>query len=335
MASPPLSILMPARNAQAFVGEALESLLGQTFGDFELMAVDDASTDGTGSLLADAARRDRRVRVVKGPGRGICAALNAGLELCRAPLVARMDADDVALPQRLACQVAELERRPELAGVGSRVEIFPRKELTEGLKAYESWLNAIESPADVRRERFIESPLVHPATVVRAAVLREVGGWHDDGWPEDYALWLELIARGYPLANLPEVLLRWRDGPQRLTRTSPAYSPAAILRLKAHYLARGPLAAGRCIVWGAGKTGRALIRALAVEGMGVELLVDVDPAKIGHPLQGVDVVAPQSLGGFNGVHLVAAVGTRGARALIREHLAGKGWLEGDQFTCIA
>lgn len=334
MDSPSVSILLPARNAEPFLAEALESVLTQTFGDFELVAVDDASSDGTGALLAYAARRDRRVRVVPGPGQGIVAALNAGLEACRAPLLARMDADDLAHPRRIERQVAELREKPELGAVGSRVEIFPRETMTAGLRAYEEWLNAIDAPHAVRRECFVESPLVHPAAMVRTALLREVGGWHDEGWPEDYALWLELLARGRALANVPEVLLRWRDRPDRLTRTHPSYASSAHLALKAHHLARGRLASGRCIVWGAGRTGRALQRALTSEGVAVELFVDVDPAKVGGRLHGVPVVDPNALAGYAGVHLVAAVGAKGARALIRDHLAAKGWVEVEQFTCI-
>lgn len=334
MAAPSLSVLLPARDAAAFLGEALASVLAQDFADFELVAVDDGSRDGTRALLEEAARRDPRVRVVAGEGRGIARALNLGLEHCRSPLVARMDADDVSLPGRFARQVAALRARPELTAVGCRVEIFPGEGKSAGLRSYEAWLNGIETEEQVRRECFVESPLVHPAAMVRTAALREVGGWQDAGWPEDYALWLELLARGHRLANVPEVLLRWRDGAHRLTRTDPAYALSAHLRLKARYLARCRIAGGRCVLWGAGKTGRALTRALAAEGVRVERYVDIDPAKIGRPLHGAPVIAPDELRGYEGVHLVAAVGAKGARALIRAHLEARGWREVEQFTCV-
>lgn len=334
MASLPLSVLLPARDAQATLGEALDSVLSQSFRDFEVVAVDDLSRDGTASVLEAWASRDRRVRAIRGPGRGISGALNAGLRHCRGAFVARMDADDVALPRRFELQLAALEAAPSLAAVGSRVEIFPREEMTAGLLGYEAWLNSLTSPEAVVRECFVESPLVHPAAMVRASALEQVGGWRDDGWPEDYALWLELLCRGLCLSNLPEVLLRWRDRPDRLTRTHPAYQPGAHLRLKARYLARMRLLEKRCILWGAGKTGRALLRALQTEGIRVELFVDIDPGKIGRPLYGIPVVSPEKLGAFSGTPLVAAVGAKGARALIREHLVKKGWVEVEQFTCV-
>ena len=334
MATPLLSVLLPARDAQATLDEALESIARQTFADFEVVAVDDASSDRTPELLSAWSRRDPRFRVVRGPGKGISAALNAGLLECRGAFVARMDADDVAMPLRFERQLAALDARPELSAVGSQVEIFPRERMTPGLLAYEAWLNSLTSPEVVVRECFVESPLVHPAAMIRASALAQVGGWSDEGWPEDYALWLAMLAAGCRLSNVAEVLLRWRDRPERLTRTHAAYAPQAHVRLKARYLAKMRLKDGRCILWGAGKTGRALMRALKAEGIRVELFVDIDPAKIGRSLHGVTVVAPEKLGTYDGIHLIAAVGAKGARALIREHLAGKGWREVEQFTCV-
>jgi len=214
------------------------------------------------------------------------------------------------------------------------VEIFPREGLTLGLAAYEGWLNSLIEPATILKERFVESPLAHPAALIRASALAEVSGWSEEPWPEDYALWLELMDRGKLLANAPRVLLRWRDHPRRLTRTSPSYSPAAFARLKARYLVRGPLAKRRCILWGAGKTGRLFHRELTRLGVGVERFVDVDPAKIGRTLHGAPVVGPDGLMPYRGVHLVAAVGAKGARALIRAHLLARGWVEVEEFTFV-
>jgi glycosyltransferase involved in cell wall biosynthesis len=331
---PAVSVLLPARNAREHLEEAVRSVLAQSFRDLELVAVDDASTDGTAELLARLATEDARVRVVRGEGRGIAAALTVGLAECRAPLIARMDADDVCLPQRLERQKEALAADPALSGVGSQVEIFPRESMSDGLKAYEAWLNSLTSPEAVMRERLVESPLVHPAAMVRAEALRAVGGWRAEGWPEDWALWLRLLGAGHRLSNVPQVLLRWRDRPERLTRTHADYTPESHLRLKAFHLAQGPLRSGRCILWGAGKTGRALRRELRVLGIEIERFVDIDPRKIGRPLHGAPVVSPDRLGSFAGTHLVAAVGAKGARALIRQAMREKGWLEVEQFTFV-
>src|SRR5262245_50060119 len=110
---------MPVRDAGATLGEAMDSLLAQTFRDFEIVAVDDGSTDDSRARLEAYAARDARVRVLAGPAQGLVAALERGRAACRAPLIARMDADDVAAPERLARQVALLEARPELGLVAT------------------------------------------------------------------------------------------------------------------------------------------------------------------------------------------------------------------------
>lgn len=334
MSLPLVSVLLPVRNGASWLGEALASIQGQTLADFELIVVDDGSTDASAAIAAEHARSDPRIRLVRGPAEGISAALNAGLACCRAPFIARMDADDIALPQRLERQLAAIEQDPGLGAVGCQVEIFPREGMSENLLAYEAWLNSLTSPERIERECLVESPLVHPAAFIRAEALREVGGWRTRGWPEDYDLWLALLRRGWRLDNVPEVLLRWRDGSHRLTRTRPDYSIRAMLRLKAYHLARQLGRGAPCILWGAGKTGRIVSRALRDEGVSIAQVVEIDPRRIGSTLHGAPIVSPDALGGFEGHHLVAAVGAKGARALIRGFLQTRGWIEREHFTCL-
>ena len=332
--NPAVSILLPVRNGAEFLGEALASMLTQTLGDCELVAVDDGSTDGTAALLAEAASRDSRVTIVPGPSQGISAALNAGLLHCRAELIARMDADDLSLPTRLEKQRQALLDAPALAAVGTQVEIFPRHTLAGGFLAYEGWLNSLTTPQRVREDCLVEAPLVHPAAMIRRAALEEVGGFQAQGWPEDYALWLSLLERGHALTNLPEVLFRWRDHPGRLTRTHSDYQWRSHVRLKAHHLRRTSLKErARCVLWGAGKTGRAFFRALSAEGVTIERFVDIDPRQIGRTLHGAKVIPPEELGPFAGTFLVAAVGAKGARAEIRGFLDRTGWSELTQYRC--
>lgn len=331
---PRVSVLLPARNAAGTLLPALRSILRQTFRDLELVAVDDGSTDGTAAILEEVARTDRRVRIVSGPGRGIVAALEAGRARCSGELLARMDADDVAHPRRIEEQVALLDADPSLAGVGCNVALFPRREGREGMRLYVEWLNGLVEPEAVFRERFVESPLVHPAAILRVEAIEAAGGYVERGWPEDYDLWLTLLGGGARLANLPAVRLFWRDHAGRSTRTDPRCGKDRHLALKAHHLARGPLAGGTCRIWGAGKTGRALARALSLHGVEVEGWIDVDAAKIGRRIRGAPVVGPDELGGRDGPPLLVAVAARGARRLIRAHLARRGWREGiDHLFC--
>lgn len=331
---PAVSVLLPARDALATLPAALGSILRQSFRSFELVVVDDGSTDGTGPFLRELRAHEPRLRVVAGPGRGIVAALEAGRAACRAPLLARMDADDVAHPRRLELQVAALAAAPALAGVGCAVSIFPRPK--EGMRLYARWLSGLVTPAQVERERFVESPLVHPAMLLRAQAIEASGGWVERGVPEDYDLWLTMLGRGLRLANLQRRLLFWRDSPGRLTRTDPRYGKAAHLRLKARHLAAGPLAGAQsCGIWGAGRTGTALARALEAHGIRPAFFVDVDVAKIGRRRREAPILSPAELPPPGATPLLVAVAFRGARALVRAHLNERGLCEGRDFLCVA
>src|SRR5437764_12435440 len=136
-----ISVLLPARDASAAVAEALAGVRSQRGAPpFEVVCVDDCSVDATPALLAAARRSDARVRVVRGEGRGLVAALNLGLSHCRGELIARMDADDVVHPDRLRLQAQMLAREPGLGAVGSLVHCIPRPP-SPGLARLERWLN--------------------------------------------------------------------------------------------------------------------------------------------------------------------------------------------------
>ena len=333
---PRVAVLMPVRDAARTVRAAAASILRQTLRDLALVCVDDGSTDATPEVLARLAERDRRVAVVRGPGEGIARALGRGLAACDAEVIARMDADDVAHPGRLALQLEALGGDPALAAVGSRVRLFPRREVRAGMLRYAAWLNGLVTPDLVRRDLLVEAPLVHPAAAIRRDALVAVGGWRDGPFPEDYDLWLRLAERGRALTNLPARLLDWRESPARLTRSDPRYALARHIALKCAFLARGPLARRREVaLWGAGETGKAFADALRREGIGVALFVEVDRRKIGRVVRGAPVVGYEDVARARGLPLLVAVGAPGARELIRAELAKAGFRETEDFRCVA
>jgi glycosyltransferase involved in cell wall biosynthesis len=337
---PSVSVLMPCRNAEATIDEAVASMLAQGHDAFELIAYDDGSTDGTRRRLEAWASRDRRVRVVGGEHVGLVEALVRGRAACAGVYIARMDADDRADPRRLEAQVAYLEAHPEIAVAGSLVEGFPPGEVREGFRIYIEWLNGLVDPEAIAREIYIESPLAHPSVMMRADWLDRVGGYQDRGWPEDYDLWLRLHLAGAQLAKVPQTLLQWREHPGRATRTDPRYAVENFLRAKAHYLMLGPLRdRGAVFVWGAGQMGRRLSKHLVRGGAPLRAFIDIDPGKIGRLRRGARVIGPDDLpvqwGQTERPALLAAVGSRGARRLIRERLAGLGLVEGEDWWAVA
>ena len=241
--SPEVSVLLPVRDAGRGLSGCLDSLAAQTLAAHEVVAVDDGSQDGSGERLIARAARDPRLRVIRTPARGIVAALNLALDEARAPIVARMDADDWAHPRRLAAQLARLRDDPRVDVLGCRVTIgAPGGEADgAGMRAYLEWVNDLVDHDTMARARFVESPIIHPSVAMRIQALRGLGGYRDFEGPEDYDLWLRAFDAGLRFAKLPEVLLEWRDSPARLTRTHARYSARAFVRLKVAALGRGLL----------------------------------------------------------------------------------------------
>ncbi len=335
-ASPPVSVLLPVRDGARWLAEAASSLERQTDADFEVVAVDDGSTDATPDLLHDWARRDARVRVVRQEASGIVVALERARSLAAGRFLARMDADDVAEPERFERQRALLEHDASVALCGCRVRYFPRDSVREGARRYEAWLNSSIEHEAIERDLFVECPLAHPTFFMRAGAVEAVGGYRDPGWPEDYDLVLRLWAAGARFAKAPEVLLRWRESGGRLSRRDPRYAPAAFRRCKVDHLRRTLLVGGRgVVVWGAGPVGKSFARALASAGTRVVAFVDVDPRKIGQEIHGapvLDTAAGLEVGGA--LHL-CAVGQPGVRRELGDVLRGADLREVRDFVAVA
>lgn len=334
MTEPRVSILLPIWNAAATLQSCMASIARQTFRDWECIAVDDGSTDGTSALLARAAAADPRIRRVSIPHGGLVAALNAGLPHCRAPLIARMDADDVMHRRRLEAQVAALDGDAGLDAVGCHVRIFPRAGLSDGRREYEAWLNGIDSAAALARDAYIECPVAHPTLMMRRTMAAL--GYADRQWPEDYDLVLRALNAGMRIGIAPRRLHAWRDRPERLSRTQARYSLAAFTACKAHYLASGFLSqVDRYVLWGYGSTGRALRRALAAHGKTPSHIVEVKQSRIGNVIHGATVIPPDALAAIRGVPIVASVARPGPRREVRRALEAMGFVDGRDFVCAA
>lgn len=334
---PEISVLLPCRNVGSWLAECIESLEAQTLRDYEVVAVDDRSTDDTADLLARWGARDDRVRVLEvarpsGAGStdapsedGLLPALAVAVAAARSPLLARMDGDDIAAPRRLELQRDFLAARSDLAGCGTAVELFPPSEVGGGYRRYENWLNGLSEPDELLRDLLVECPVAHPTLMLRRSVLTALGGYRDVGWPEDYDLILRLHAAGMRMANLARPLLRWRVRADRHSLTAERYSARAFRRCRAHFLRHAFLPPSRpLVVWGAGKVGKPLARELIRQGTEISAFVDLDPRKIGQEIHGAPVLDPA---GFEArlrdddPYVLAAVGSPGARGVIRHALS--------------
>lgn len=206
-ADPIVSVLMPVYNNERYVSEAVESILAQTFADFEFLIIDDGSTDGSPALLKTYAERDPRIRLVSRPNTGYVVALNEMLATARGEFIARMDSDDVAMPERFERQLGYLNAHPECVMIGSRVLIIdpegsPLTVMGEALTHEE-----IDSALMAARGQMV----YHPSIIIRKRSLLEVGPYREElETAEDLDLFLRLAEVGR-IANLAEPLLKYRE----------------------------------------------------------------------------------------------------------------------------
>lgn len=332
--APQVSVLLPYRDAARTLREAVQSVLADPSATIELLAVDDGSCDDGPAIVAELARRDPRVRALVSEGHGLVEALEHARRHARAPRLARMDADDVAVPGRFGAQRDALDADPSLGAIGARVELFAEEgEPGEGMARYVDWLNTLQTREDHARELFVESPLCHPSVMLRASAVEAVGGYHDGDFPEDYELWLRLDAAGFGLAKVSELGLRWRQHAGQTTFRDPRYRLEAFRALKARFLAPRLLRETRAIaIWGAGREGRRTLRELEPQGVRAACFLDIDPKKIGRVARGIPIVDPS---GAEGRFVIVAVATRGARQIVRNALLRRGCVEGVDFVCVA
>lgn len=344
----PVSVVLPVHNGGDHLAIAVKSILAQKRIDLELLIIDDHSTDQAIQQLDTII--DERVELLRSPKRGIIPALNLGLEHAKFDLIARMDADDISLPHRLSKQCTFLEQNPSIQICATQVKLFNQGAIVgKGYQLYESWINSVTETSHIETEFFIESPLPHPSVMFYKKPIVRLGGYQDRGWPEDYDLWSRALLAGIKFGKVPEVLLHWRDGENRTSRTDSRYSKVNFIRCKAFYLARYLLNRKlRSIqIWGAGPTGRKMHDLLEHEGVQVSRFLDVNPKLAERTKRGkaIKIVEPNlsqrqfSQAAYLEIEkygpIVVAVAARGAREDIRRELLSHQLIEGKQFIFAA
>lgn len=211
--TPAVSVVLPVHNGAPYIAMALESLLGQTFGDFELIVIDDGSTDHSSDTVR--AFRDPRIRLYEQAKQGVARTLNRGIELARGEFIARQDHDDISLPERLSAQYAYLRKHPDCAILGTWATIVD----AEGKPTGREHLHPTQEYL-LKWALLLNNPLVHSSVMMRKTAVQAVGGYCELATrqpPEDFELWSRM-ARSYRLANLPERLVLYREVPTSISR---------------------------------------------------------------------------------------------------------------------
>jgi len=254
---------MPAKNTATFLDSCLNSILQQTELYWELIAIDDHSTDSTWQILQAFAKKDKRIKVLQNDGKGIIDALRLAYKNSQGQLITRMDSDDIMRPEKLATLKNQLVQK----GIGhlatGQVQYFSATELGDGYQKYQNWLNGLTAKGNNFQEIYKECVIPSPCWMIYQTDLDKCQAFLPNRYPEDYDLCFRFYENGLTLIPNNQILHEWRDYPNRTSRTDKNYADNRFLDLKVHYFLKLEQDKKRPLVlWGAGKKGKLIARQL-------------------------------------------------------------------------
>lgn len=278
-----ISIILPFKNEAAYLTECVESILNQTYPNWELLLVDDHSEDDSIRLAKDFSIRDKRVRYFLNPGLGVIDAMNYGFSQSTGGLITRMDGDDIKTPDNLEQLLSIV--KPGVIAVG-QVRYFRKDGLGMGYEQYEHWVNQLTKTHNNFSEVYKECVIPSPSWLAYRNDFIKAGGFDSNLYPEDYDLCFRFYKAGLKTVGTAGVIHLWRDHAIRTTRTSSHYADNRFMDLKLHYFTQIDYdASKKLVLWGAGKKGKQVAKYWSNEGMSFIWLTD-NAKKIGHDIYG-------------------------------------------------
>ena len=332
---PLISVLLPFYNAESTLPRAIQSIINQTFINWELVLINNVSTDTSVEKAKQFAHNDSRIVLIDELHKGVVNAFNTGLNFCKGEFIARMDADDFSLPERLNWQYHFMLENPDLDLTSGLVRHVSDNRDTRGYKIYVDWINNLISYDQIYLNQFIESPFANPSVMFTRKALLKYGGCLEGNFPEDYEMWLRWLSMGATCRKIEKEVLLWYDYPDRLSRNNGKYSKEAFNSIKIHYLDKwlrkfNPFFPD-LVIWGAGKTGHKNAKLLEKLGHKINYFIDVSPKKTFKH----NCISYNELPQAGTCFIVSFVGNRGASSLIKRELQSKGYKEGLSFIIAA
>ena len=343
MATKPVaSIVLPYWNAERTLNRCLNSILNQTCRDWELIAVNDFSSDNSVKIIEGLQKIDSRIKSLHSPTKGIVEALNFGISSSASGIIIRMDSDDEMHPDRIRKQIEFLNANPDIGLVSSKVsyklensEDFSGK----GYSLYVDWINGVLSNEEIKLHQFEESPFAHPSVAFRKVLIHQYGGYREGNFPEDYELWLRWLSKGVKMQKLNSNLIQWHDSKGRLSRTGVCYSEDAFQEVKALYLGKWLEQSGikqkKISCWGLGKIAKRQIHHLSVNHVNISKFYEVDPRKVGNSYHVSPIYSINEIRKDKKEFILVLTGSRGAKEEIQKFLTGKGLSLGTDYLFIA
>lgn len=333
---PLVSVVLPFRNSAPTLDTAIQSVIYQTYGNLELILVDDGSTDSSDQSIARLLSDDKRIRLFTISHCGVAEAFNYGIRMANGKYIARMDSDDIMLPEKIMRQVNFLEQNPGTDVVSCLVRHGGDPIRQEGYGRHVDWINSLVTNDEIALNRFIDSPVCNPSVLFRRELIEMHGGAIHGDFPEDYDMWLRWMDAGVVFAKIPDTLFIWNDLPSRLTRSDERYSPAAFERAKTKYLAefirRNNTSNRPLYLCGAGRITRKKSSYLINCGLTIGGYLEIDQEKIGKEYNNIPVLALDDVTDASEAYVVSYVSIRGAREDLRRIFAEREMREGADFV---
>lgn len=318
MASELVSIIMPAKNAAPYLAACLESILAQTYTNYELIVINDHSKDNTLEILHNYTHRFTRFLVLNNKGLGIISALQLGFKHATGKYITRMDADDKMAPKKLELLQKACQKSKQIVATGL-VEYFADGGIGEGYKKYQNWLNDLSQTSRNFSEIYKECVIPSPCWMMHKSTLEIIGAFDADIYPEDYELAFRMYANRLQVAGVAELCHYWRDYPERSSRNDEHYADNNFLDLKITFFLKidrdekKPL-----ILWGAGRKGKFLAKKLVEQQIPFKWICDNDK-KIGKAIYGL-VLEDSKEVRFANQQIIVAVANEAEQADIKKML---------------
>ena len=324
---PLISILTPFKNTAEYLPSCIQSIQTQTHTNWELILVDDNSTDNSLPIVSVFAKSDSRIRVLRNEGSGIIDALRLAYSNCSGSMITRMDSDDIMLPNKLAVLSGKL-RTSGLGHVAvGQVKYFSNKAISKGYQEYEAWLNSLTSSGENFSEIYKECPIPSPAFMIHRSDLDKCGAFDQQLYPEDYDLAFRFYKSGFKCIPCSKVVHHWRDYEQRTSKTSEHYSIPFFVRLKTNYFLDIDFDDNRPLsIWGAGVKGKEVAKVLQESGKTFHW-ISANPNKINMIINGTNVVGLRDFEILDNPQSIITVAEEAVQTQIRNYFAERNKIE--------
>lgn len=295
MTNPLVSIIIPFKNTATYLEECLNSIVTQTYPQWEVIAVNDHSTDDSLKIVQKFARKDSRIKVYGNLGKGVIQALQTGYAQSSGSFIARMDSDDIMTPDRLQVMTDALLKYGEGNVAVGKVKYFSHRGISDGYDRYEKWLNGLTQNGTNYSEIYKECVIPSPCWMVYRSDFEACDGFKPNRYPEDYDLTFRFYEKGFHIIPCNRILLYWRDYDHRTSRTSEHYAQNYFLDIKLHYFLKLDHNPNRSLViWGAGFKGKKIAKSLIKKEIEFSWICD-NPKKIGKEIYGKSLLPFQEL----------------------------------------